>query len=136
MKDLSPYADRNGNFQLANFIYRTINDMMKYSLDMGTLLSDDTAKLRAYKEQVKKVFKSKWNDIAEVLEYFELIEKCECNNSRHEPYCDICKGARYRVADFVNPDEIREIGTFISLKDNSERKEQIYKTLIQAIPED
>jgi hypothetical protein len=28
---------------------------MKQSLDLGTLLSDDRAKLRAYKEQIKNV---------------------------------------------------------------------------------
>ena len=60
MEEWKKYVDANGNFQLANFIYRTLNDLMKNSLDMGTLLSSDQQKLRAYKEQTKKVFKSKY----------------------------------------------------------------------------
>jgi hypothetical protein len=51
MNDWKSYTDVNGDFQLANFLYKSINELMKNSLDMGTLLSNDQYKLRAYKEQ-------------------------------------------------------------------------------------
>ena len=54
MNDWKKFTDVNGDFQLANFLYKSINDLMKQSLDMGTLLSNDQQKLRAYKEQIKK----------------------------------------------------------------------------------
>ena len=57
MNDWKKFTDVNGDFQLANFLYKGINDLMKHSLDMGTLLSNDPHKLRAYKEQTKKLFK-------------------------------------------------------------------------------
>lgn len=134
MKDLSSFADKNGNFQLANFIYRTVNELMKHSLDMGTLLSDDSAKLRAYKEQTKKLFKSKWHDIAEVLEYYSLIEKCSCAAFGRETYCEICKGARYIITDFLSADEINEIGTFIK-SSNHEIENKLHKSLMGFIEE-
>ena len=56
MNDWKSYTDVNGDFQLANFLYKSINELMKNSLDMGTLLSNDQYKLRAYKEQTKKLF--------------------------------------------------------------------------------
>ena len=60
MSDWKNFININGDFELPNFLYRTINDLMKQALDMGTLLSDDPYKLRAYKEQTKKLFKNKW----------------------------------------------------------------------------
>ena len=57
MSDWKNFININGDFELPNFLYRTINDLMKQALDMGTLLSDDPYKLRAYKEQTKKLFK-------------------------------------------------------------------------------
>jgi hypothetical protein len=76
MNDWKNYIDVNGNFELPNFLYKTINELMKQALDMGTLLSDDQYKLRAYKEQTKKLFKQKWFTIAQSLEFFNLIEQC------------------------------------------------------------
>jgi hypothetical protein len=134
MRDLLPFVDKNGNFQLANYLYRTINELMKHSLDMGTLLSDDPAKLRAYKEQTKKLFKGKWHDVAEMLEYYSLIEKCSCSNFGKETYCEICKGARYIVTDFLTIDEINEFGTFIQ-SSNEEVKEKLHKSLMYLIKE-
>ena len=78
MNDWKNYIDVNGNFELPNFLYKTINELMKQALDMGTLLSDDQYKLRAYKEQTKKLFKQKWFTIAQSLEFFNLIEQCAC----------------------------------------------------------
>ena len=73
MSDWKNFININGDFELPNFLYRTINDLMKQALDMGTLLSDDPYKLRAYKEQTKKLFKNKWYDLAQALEFFEII---------------------------------------------------------------
>lgn len=135
MNDWKNFTDKNGNFQLANFLYRMINDLMKHSLDMGTLLSSDQAKLRAYKEQTKKLFKSKWYELAEVLEFFDIIEKCSCFNEKKETFCEICKGARYRVTDFLTSDEVRETGVFINAKDNFEMAEKLQKGLMKALEE-
>ena len=55
MSDWKMYLNQNGDFELANFLYKTINNLMKQSLDMGTLLSNDQIKLRAYKEQTKTI---------------------------------------------------------------------------------
>jgi hypothetical protein len=134
MRDVLPFLDKNGNFQLANYLYRTINELMKHSLDMGTLLSDDQAKLRAYKEQTKKLFKGKWHDVAEMLEFYSLIKKCSCSNFGKETYCEICKGARYIVTDFLSADEIHEFGTFINSA-NQEIKEKLHKSLMELIEE-
>jgi hypothetical protein len=107
------YVNTNGDFELPNFLYKTINDLMKQSLDMGTLLSSDQYKLRAYKEQTKKLFKSRWFDIAEALEFFGIIEKCGCYSNGKDFYCEVCKGARYLPTAVLTPDEMREIGVFI-----------------------
>lgn len=111
---LRSFIDLKGNFQLANFLFKSVNELMKNSLDMGTLLSSDPQKLRAYKEQTKKLFKNKWMNIAEALEFFEIIQKCDCNSSQKELYCDICKGSRYKISSYLTVDEIKEISTFVN----------------------
>lgn len=112
MNDWKMFINKNGDFELANFLYKTINSLMKQSLDMGTLLSDDQHKLRAYKEQIKKSFKQKWYDIAESLEFFGLIEQCMCALDEKEPYCEICKGARYVSASMLSANQTNEINVF------------------------
>lgn len=128
MEKWERFLDSRGNFQLGNYIYRSINDLMKNSLDMGTLLSDDTQKLRAYKEQTKKLFKSKWFEIAEILESFEVIEKCSCWSTERESYCDICRGSRYRTSEFISVDEIQEIGIFL-VDENIDVSDKLQQTL-------
>lgn len=135
MNDWKNYIDVNGNFELPNFLYRTINELMKQSLDMGTLLSDDQYKLRAFKEQTKKVFKNKWYSIAESLEFFNLIEECSCKNNQKENYCDICKGARYVISSTLSPDEMREIGVFVNAKQDVQIIDKLQKSLMQALNE-
>lgn len=135
MNDWKKYIDSNGDLQLGNFLYRTINDLMKQSLDMGTLLSNDQQKLRAYKEQTKKLFKNKWYEIAEVLEFFEILEPCVCRNSLEEIYCDICKGSRYRLASYLAPDKVREVGIFFNAAQNAELAEKLQKGLVKALDE-
>ena len=82
MSDWKNFININGDFELPNFLYRTINDLMKQALDMGTLLSDDPYKLRANKEQTKKLFKNNWYDLAQALEFFEIIEQSSCSSAR------------------------------------------------------
>lgn len=135
MDDWKKYTDVQGNFQLANFLYRSINELMKQSLDMGTLLSSDPHKLRAYKEQIKKLFKSKWFDIAQSLEFFDIIERCSCYSEQNEQYCDICKGARYRISSFLNSDEVREVGVFFNAAQNAELANKLQKGLMRALDE-
>lgn len=135
MNDWKKYTDVNGDFQLANFLYKSINDLMKHSLDMGTLLSNDSHKLRAYKEQTKKLFKSKWFDIAQSLEYFDIIEKCVCFNESQDSYCDICKGARYKISSYLSSDEIREIGVFFNATQNAEIADRLHKSLMKVLDE-
>jgi hypothetical protein len=133
MNDWKNYTDVNGDFQLANFLYRSINELMKNSLDMGTLLCADQQKLRAYKEQIKKLFKNKWLNIADALEYFEIIEKCVCYTDRSEPYCDVCRGSRYKISSYLSPDELREVSTFVNAIQDSETQEKLQKGLIKLL---
>jgi hypothetical protein len=135
MNDWTRFTDSNGDFQLANFLYRNINDLMKHSLDMGTLLSTDAHKLRAYKEQTKKLFKSKWYDIAQCLEFFDIIEKCVCYSDGQEAYCEVCKGSRYRISSFFTAEEVREVGIFYNAASNAKLAEDLHKKLMQALDE-
>lgn len=95
------FVNESNDFQLSTYIYLLINRMMKNSLDLGTLLSNDPQKLRAFKEQVKKAHKEAWADVADSLEFFGVIQRCSC---RSDQYCEVCKGSRYVPADIVNPD--------------------------------
>jgi len=135
MNDWKKFTDVNGDFQLANFLYKSINDLMKHSLDMGTLLSEDSYKLRAYKEQTKKLFKNKWFEIAQSLEFFDIIEKCICHNQSQDTYCEICKGSRYKLSSYLNSDEIREIGIFFNAAQNADLADKLQKGLMKALDE-
>ena len=135
MNDWKKFTDVNGDFQLANFLYEGNNDLMKHSLDMGTLLSNDPHKLRAYKEQTKKLFKNKWFEIAQALEFFDIIEKCICYNEVQETYCEVCKGARYKLSSYLNSDEIREIGIFFNAAQNADLAGKLQKGLMKALDE-
>lgn len=136
MNDWKSYINQNGDFELPNFLYKTINDLMKHALDMGTLLSDDQYKLRAYKEQTKKLFKNKWFDLAQALEYFGIIEQCSCGslkNSGKEIYCDVCKGARFIINSALSPNEMREISMFVNAAQDIQVQEKLQKGLIKLL---
>lgn len=135
MNDWKNYIDIHGNFELPNFLYKTINELMKQALDMGTLLSDDQYKLRAYKEQTKKLFKQKWFAIAESMEFFGLIESCICKSNYKDNYCDTCKGARYVISSTLSPDEMREVGVFLNAAKDAQMMDKLQKSLIQALNE-
>jgi hypothetical protein len=133
MSDWKNYIDKNGNFQLANFLYKSINELMKHSLDMGTLLSNDSQKLRAYKEQTKKLFKNKWLDVASALENFDIIEKCVCFSQKTETYCEVCKGSRYKLSSYLSPNEMREVSTFINAAQDIKVAEKLQKGLMKLL---
>jgi hypothetical protein len=138
MNDWKSYINQNGDFELPNFLYKMINDLMKQALDMGTLLSDDQYKLRAYKEQTKKLFRNKWFDLAEALEHFGIIEQCSCvpmKNSGKEIYCDVCKGARYIINSALSPNEMREISMFVNAAQDIQVQEKLQKGLIRLLEE-
>jgi hypothetical protein len=135
MNEWKKFTDVNGDFQLANYIYKNLNDLMKHALDMGTLLSNDPQKLRAYKEQTKKLFKSRWHEIAQCLETFDIIEKCMCYSLEKEVYCDICKGSRYKLSSYITPNDVREVGIFVNASENSEIAEKLQKGLMKVIHE-
>lgn len=103
------YIDESGDFELAQYLYTCILDLMKNALDMGTLLSTDPVRLRAFKEQIKSIFKSRWLEVAQALEYFDIIVPCGCSTE----YCKICGGSRYRLNTALSPDELREIAVVV-----------------------
>ncbi len=129
------YINENGDFELPNFLYKTVMDLMKQSLDMGTLLSEDQAKLRAYKEQTKKLFKNKWYEIAKALEAFSIIDPCICSTQEKETYCDICKGARYIISSTLTPDQMREVGLFTNAGTTSDIINKLQKSLNEILSE-
>ena len=133
MSDWKMYLNKNGDFELANFLYKTINMLMKQSLDMGTLLSNDQAKLRAYKEQTKKLFKQKWFEVAKALEHFGIIEQCSCYYDEKETYCEVCKGARYITSSMLTADEMREVGVFTNAGQNAEIVAKLQKGLQEVL---
>jgi len=133
MNDWKVFINENGDFELPNFIYKTITDLMKQTLDMGTLLSSDPAKLRAYKEQTKKAFKSRWYEIAKALEFFNIIDPCICAADEKEVYCEVCKGARYIINSTLTADQMREVGLFTNAGTNVEVVEKLQKGLNQIL---
>jgi len=100
------YVNSEGDFELSKYLFNMINSLMKNALDFGTLLSDDPAKLRAYKEQTKFTFKRQWLEVAQALEAFEIVTPCECDLNK---YCDSCGGSRYRMHDAITAERMREI---------------------------
>lgn len=133
MNDWKNFINENGDFELPNFLYKTITDLMKQTLDMGTLLSSDQQKLRAYKEQTKKAFKARWYEIAKALEFFNIIDPCICATDEKEIYCDICKGARYIISSTLTADEMQEVGVFTNAGINVEIIEKLQKSLNQIL---
>lgn len=128
--DWRNYVDANGDFELANYLYHCFNDLMKSSLDMGTLLSEDKAKLRAFKEQTKTVFKNRWLEVAQVFESFDILVPCGCE---HNEYCTVCGGSRYQLNQALNPDKVREVAFVYGVDQTDDLKDKLMKGLEQAI---
>lgn len=130
--DWRQYVNEEGDFELPAYLYKCINDLMKASLDMGTLLSTDQARLRAFKEQTKSVFKNRWLEVAQALEAFEIIVPCGCPSNE---YCRICGGARYRLNGALSPDELREISIVVAPGNNGKIAAQLEEGLHKALKE-
>jgi len=109
--DWRSYVDDYGNFEMPNFLYRSNTELMKQCLDFGTMITEDPAKLRAFKEQVKKSFRARWLNVAEAFEALDLIESCGC---REGDYCEDCGGSRYRLSEWLTPAEIEQVSLFTS----------------------
>lgn len=90
--DVTKYVNNNGDLEFPKYLYKSLNDLMKHNLDLGTLVTENPQKLRAYKEMVKSSFKQKWLEIAAQLCDFGLIEPCVC---KEKEFCSICGGSRY-----------------------------------------
>lgn len=127
--DWREFIDEEGSFELAQYLYSINVDLMKNALDMGTLLSTDKVRLRAYKEQIKAYFKNRWMETAEALEHFDLVVPCGCTNE----YCTICGGARYRLSSSLSKDELREISVVVSENSNGDVQEKLRIGLEKAL---
>lgn len=130
--DWRSYIDEDDNFALPQYLFRTLNDLMKQSLDMGTLLSEDPAKLRAYKEQVKKSFKERWLDVAKSLEYFGIIHPCSCNLN---DFCEICGGSRYLLDSSLNQTRMEEVSFVRAAGATADVADKLMAGLMRAIEE-
>ena len=123
------YVNENGDFELGSYIYRMLMDLMKHTLDMGTLLSDDPVKLRAFKEQTKSVYKKRWMEIAQALEAFDIIVPCGCPQTE---YCRECGGSRYRLHQALSPDQLREIAVAIAPDQDPDLQRKLLDGLARA----
>lgn len=130
--DWRNYVNEFGDFELPNYLYQVNKELMKQSLDLGTLLSDDKAKLRAYKEQVKGVFKRRWLEVAQALEFFDIIVPCQCTM---DEFCEICGGSRYVLNAILSPEQMREIGVVFSADADAELAEKLQAGLVKALHE-
>lgn len=130
--DWRNYVDPKGDFELGHYLYRVILDLMKESLDMGTMLSEDQAKRRAYKEQIKRSFRKKWQDVAEVLEFFDILIPCVC---REREFCKICGGSRYRLNQALTADRLQEIAYFTVPEQSNELQKKLEEGLEKALDE-
>lgn len=126
------YVDQNGNFELPTFLFNVIYDLMKQSLDLGTLLSDDSTKTRAFKERIKDTFKSSWLTVAQALEAFDLIVPCSCFGTNN--FCKVCGGSRYQLNTALSPNAMREVGV-VTVSDNPELAEKLKEGLAKALAE-
>lgn len=130
--DWRTYVNDSGDFELSFYLFRLNTDLMKQALDLGTLLSDDPAKLRAFKEQIKKHFKARWLETAKALEFFDLVVPCDCASKE---YCIRCGGSRYILNVAVAPDQLREISFIYGAQDDSELAAKLQKGLMKALRE-
>lgn len=129
-QEMVGYLDDQGNFALPNYLYDTIKSLMKASLDYGTLLSSDPAKLRSYKEMTKNTFKDKWSEIAKVLEYYDIITPCTCDPRR---FCEICGGSRFLTNENLSADRMRDVSFVLGAGQKADIIDQLAKGLEKAL---
>lgn len=109
-----------GYIEFPSFIYDLLMSLMKETLDLGTLLSSDSNKMRAFKERTKSSYRKAWLDTASLLAEFGMITPCICNE---KDFCKICGGSRYILAEDLTTDINTAVTTVIS-KNSSEVIEQ------------
>lgn len=131
-KDWRDHIDANGDFALPAYLFKVNNNLMKETLDLGVLLSQDAQKLRAFKEQVKKSFKKRWLELAQALEFFDLIVPCSC---RPTDFCEVCSGSRFILNSVLSPDKMREVGMAIGAGQNADLADKLQKGLLKALKE-
>lgn len=127
------YMNDQGDFEFAKYLYKSLTDQMKTNLDLGTLVCQDSVKLRAFKEQVKNANTQLWNDIAEVFEYFSVVQPCSCNTN---DFCKLCGGSRYVTSDAMNADQIKEMALVVGSKNyDTDLAQKLKKGLEKALEE-
>ncbi len=115
--DWRKYVNKSGDFELPSYLYKILMNLMKQTLDLGTMLSNDASKTRAYKERIKDIFKSQWLATAEILEAFDIIVRCEC--FERNDFCTICGGSRYQLNSSLSPTVMREVAFFTAIDPNN-----------------
>ncbi len=124
------YVDDDGTVEFPKYIYHTMMDLMKTSLDLGTMVCQDSVKLRAYKEQVKSAYRNRWLELASLLESFGVIEPCVCGE---KDFCRVCGGSRYLLNQSLSLQKLEEI-SYVGPKDDileSKLEEGLRKALIE-----
>jgi hypothetical protein len=131
--DWRKYVNKSGDFELPAYLYKMITSLMKESLDLGTMLSNDPAKTRAFKERIKESFKEQWLATAEILEAFGIIVRCECFDTSE--YCKICGGSRYQLNGSLSPSVMKEIAFFTAKEESGEVSQKLAEGLQKALVE-
>jgi hypothetical protein len=126
------YINENGDFEFPKYLHRTLNELMKATLDLGTLVCQDQAKLRAYKERVKSSFRQKWFDIASSLEFFDLVEPCTC---RGDEFCTVCGGSRFVLDETLSMSEIQQFAMVYGADMKADLAEKLQRGLQKALME-
>ncbi len=129
LNDLNKFVNK-GNLAFPNFLYQSYMSLMKSTLDLGTLACSDEKQLRAFKETVKKSFKQKWAEVAEVLQEFDLIRPCSCSDN---DYCKICGGSRFLLNEALDYDVLQENAIVESDDLTDEQRNSLVEGLYRAI---
>lgn len=130
--DWQDYVDDDDLVELPNYIYTVILHLMKYTLDLGTIFADadDDPRLRSFRSRVKNEFKERWFDIAEMLEYMELIVPCGCS---FDDYCRLCQGARYLLNKAFSSEFVHEISTVVVDTEDSDLAARLQQQLAELL---
>ena len=117
---------KNDEFNIVKFMYLNINASMKHALDLGTMVSDDPQKLRAYKEQIKKNARKQWDELGRALVYLGLADECICSQG---DYCTICSGSRFVMSSLLASDSYVESGMATSITLDEQQAQGVVETL-------
>lgn len=124
---------KDGDLELPTYLYNVLTFLMKETLDLGTLLSNDSQKTRAYKERIKNTYKSTWLSVAEAFESLDLIARCECYGTNR--FCSLCGGSRYQLNQVLFPDATRETSMALSGEADPILAQKLNEGLARALQE-